>query len=101
MLLLLNTVHQNHMHLEDSSIQVSCSNILKNLDWIISYGDVVNNHKTSQALDAIERFVQEKKNKVMKDVLNSLMDLQEGSVDWPGICTRKRKPIQRLKGVAG
>jgi hypothetical protein len=78
-----------------------CSNLLKNLNWIISYGDVVNNQKTSQALDAIERLVQEKKNEVMKDVVKSSMDLPEGLVDWPGICTRKRKPNQRLKGVAG
>jgi hypothetical protein len=48
-----------------------------------------------------KKLVQEKKIAVMKDVVNSSTDLPEGSVDWAGICTRKRKPSERLKGVAG
>jgi hypothetical protein len=80
---------------------VSRANILKNLDWIISYGDISNNENTCQAIDAIERVVQEMKIKVMKNVVHSSTDLPEGSVDLPGICTRKRKPNKRLKGVAG
>ena len=100
MLLLLSIPSKIHIHLEDSSIQVSRSNILKNSDWIISYGDIVNNQKTSKALDAIERFVQEGKNEVMKDVVMSSMDLPEGSLIGR-VCTRKRKANSRLKGIAG
>ncbi len=88
------------MHTEES-IRVSRSNILKNLDWIISYGDIFNNENSCHAIDAIERLVQEKKMEVMKEVVNLSTNLKEGLVDWPGICTRKRKPNKRLKGVAG
>ncbi len=87
------------MHSEES-IQVTRANILKNLDWIISYGDIFNNQNTLHAIDEIEKLVQEKKIAVMKDVVNSSTDLPEGSVDWDGICIRKRKPSERLKGVA-
>jgi hypothetical protein len=87
------------MHSEES-IQVTRANILKNLDWIISYGDIFNNQNTLHAINEIEKLVQEKKIAVMKDVVNSSTDLPEGSVDWAGICTRKRKPSERLKGDA-
>ena len=88
------------MHSEES-IQVTRANILKNLDWIISYGDIFNNQNTLHAINEIKKLVQEKKIAVMKDVVNSSMYLPEGSVDWAGICTRKRKPSERLKGVSG
>ncbi len=87
------------MNLEES-IQVRHANILKNLDWIISYGDIFNNQNALHAINEIEKLVQEKKIAVMKDVVNSSTDLPEGSVDWAGICTKKRKPSERLKGVA-
>ena len=85
----------------DDSVSVSCSNIIQNLDWIIAYGDVVKNHNTAEKLGAIEKFVQEARIEVMKDIIKSTDTLREGSIDWPGICTKKRKPSKRLKGVAG
>jgi hypothetical protein len=71
------------------------------LDWIIAYGDVVKNHNTAEKLGAIEKSVQEARIEVMKDIIKSTDTLREGSIDWPGICTKKRKPSKRLKGVAG
>ncbi len=85
----------------DDSVSVSCSNIIQNLDWIIAYGDVVKNHNTAEKLSTIEKFVQEARIEVMKDTIKSNDSLWEGSIDWPGICTKKRKPSKRLKGVAG
>jgi hypothetical protein len=38
----------------DESVSVSRSNIIQNLDWIIAYGDVVNNQNTAEKLGAIE-----------------------------------------------
>jgi hypothetical protein len=75
----------------EESVSVSCSNIIKNFDWIIAYGDVVNNINTADKLDAIEKFVQKARIEVMKDIVNSTQTLPEGSVDWPGICTKKKK----------
>ena len=37
----------------------------------------------------------------MKDIIKSTDTLREGSIGWPGISTKKRKPSKRLKGVAG
>ncbi len=33
--------------------------------------------------------------------MKSTDTLREGSIDWPGICTKKKKPSKRLKSVAG
>ncbi len=55
----------------DESVSVSRSNIIQNLDWIIAYGDVVNNHNTAEKLGAVEKFVQEARIEVMKDIIKS------------------------------
>ncbi len=80
-------------HIEES-VSVSRSNIIKNLDWIIAYGDVINNINTADKLDAIEKYVQEARIEVMKDIVNSTQTLPEGSVDWPGICTKKKNKVR-------
>ncbi len=55
----------------DDSVSVSRSNIIQNLEWIIAYGDVVKNHNTAEKLGAIEKFVQEARIEVMKDLIKS------------------------------
>jgi hypothetical protein len=76
--------------------------MLTNIDYMIDYGELMNNPKAAKIFDDMEKFVQDLKLKIQQLIKSDQLTQQkEGSIEFAAFTGRKKKAEPRLKGYAG
>jgi hypothetical protein len=76
--------------------------MLTNIDYMIDYGELMNNPKAAKIFDDMEKFVQELKLKIQQLIMSDqLTQPKQGSINFAEFTGRKKKAEPRLKGYAG
>jgi hypothetical protein len=76
--------------------------MLTNIDYMIDYGELMNNPKAAKIFDDMEKFVQDSKMKMQQLIMSDqLTQPKEGSNEFAAFTGRKKKPEPRLMGYAG
>ncbi len=77
-------------------------NMLTNINYMIYYGQLINNPKAAKIFDDMEKFVQDSKLKIQQLVMSEkLTSPKEGSIEFAAFTGKKKKPEPRLKGYVG
>ncbi len=92
----------NLSHHDNNTIRASPKNMLTNIDYMIDYGELMNNPKAAKIFDDLEKFVQDSKLKIQQLIMSDqLTQPREGSIEFAAFTGRKKKAEPRLKGYAG
>jgi hypothetical protein len=92
----------NLSHHNNDTIRASQKNMLTNIDYMIDYGELMNNPKAAKIFVDMEKFVQDSKLKIQQLIMSDqLTQPKEGSIEFAAFTGRKKKAEPRLKGYAG
>jgi hypothetical protein len=92
----------NLFHHNNNTIQASWKNMLTNIDYMIDYGELMNNSKAAKIFDDMEKSVQDSKMKIQQLIISDqLTQPKEGSIEFVAFTGRKKKAEPRLKGCTG
>jgi hypothetical protein len=83
----------NLFHHNNNTIRASRKNMLTNIDYMIDYGELMNNPKAAKIFDDMEKFVQDLKMKIQQLIISDqLTQPKEGSIEFAAFFGRKKKP---------
>jgi hypothetical protein len=83
----------NLSHHNNDTIRVSWKNMLTNINYMIDYGQLMNNPKAAKIFDDMEKFVQDSKFKIQQLVMfEKLTQPKEGSIEFAAFTGKKRNP---------
>jgi hypothetical protein len=73
----------NLSHHDNDTIRASRKNMLTNIDYMIDYGELMNNSKAAKIFDGMEKFVQDSKLKIQQLIISDqLTQPKEGSIEF-------------------
>ncbi len=99
---ILKNSPENLFHHNNDTIRALWKNMLTNIDYMIDYGELMNNPKAAKIFDDMEKFVQDSKMKIQQLIMSDqLTQPKEGSIEFVAFTGRKKKPETRLKRYAG
>ncbi len=76
--------------------------MLTNIDYMIEYGQLVNNPEAARTFDEMEKFVQDSKVKIQKLIMSDkLTPPKEESIEFAAFTGKKKQPEPRLRGYVG
>ena len=76
--------------------------MLTNIDYLIDYGQLVNNPEAAKIFDDVEKIVQDSKLKIQKLIMSDkLTPPKEGSIEFAAFTGKKKQPEPRLRGYMG
>ncbi len=92
----------NLSHHNNNTIQASWKKHVDNIDYMIDYGELMNDPKAAKIFDEMEKFVQDSKLKIQQLIMSDqLTQPKERSIEFEAFTGRKKKAEPRLKGYAG
>ncbi len=76
--------------------------MLTNFDYMIDYGELMNNPEAAKIFDDMETFVQDSKFEIQQLIMSDkLTQPKEGSIEFAAFTGKEKKAEPRLKGYAG
>jgi hypothetical protein len=82
----------NLSHHNNDTIRASRKNMLTNIDYMIDYGELMNNPKAANIFNDMEKFVQDLKLKIQQlNMSDKLTQPKEGSIEFVAFTGKKRK----------
>jgi hypothetical protein len=92
----------NSSHHNNDTIRASRKNMLTIIEYMIDYGELMNNPKAAKIFDNMEKFVQDSKLKIQQLIMSDqLTQPKEGSIEFAVFTRRKKKAEPRLKEYVG
>ena len=85
----------------EEQMRESRKNMIGNIDYIMTYGNVSGNPETAEIWERLEMTIQDFQVEARKIILGSSTPTKEKSVVWPAFTMKKKQTTKRFKGITG